>query len=189
MPVRRGRTASWSSSPTARTTIATPCSNEEAIDLEALLTGPPPASFSPPPPNSESSFLITFYDNQEPSCVGPPDFDFPQEAPDWISIPAVEATIQATITNNPVLCPNTTVLVFSVLFPPSSPNYPDSTYLWTWYAPMNDTGTVARPVTFMQSQSGVGVGTSLALADYFYWEIFEEPIDPQNFDIPPQCQT
>jgi hypothetical protein len=39
----------------------------------------------------------------------------------------------------------------------------------------------------MQSQSGVGVGTSLALADYFYYQEFQQPIDPTNFDIPPSC--
>ncbi len=39
----------------------------------------------------------------------------------------------------------------------------------------------------MQSQSGVGVGTSLALADYFYYEEFQQPIDPSNFNIPAPC--
>lgn len=157
---------------------------------EALLTGPAPATMSPGPPNSDTSFLINFYSNQDPTCAGPSEgFDFPQEPPDWVSIPEVEGTIQATITNNPVLCPNTTITVFSVLFPPSPPHYPDSTYLWTWYAPLNETGTESRPVTFMQSQSGVGVGTSLALADYFYYETYAEPIDPANFDIPSQCIT
>ena len=156
---------------------------------EALLTGPAPSGTTPPP-NSDTSFLINFYSDQDPTCVGASQgFDFPQEPPDWISIPGVEGTIQATITANPVLCPNTTVTIFSVLFPPSPPNYPDSTYLWTWYAPQNDTGTESTPVTFMQSQSGVGVGTSLALADYFYCENFSDPIDPANFDIPSQCLT
>ncbi|MGH8565830.1 MAG: hypothetical protein ACREXW_17745 [Gammaproteobacteria bacterium] len=156
---------------------------------EALLTGAAPSGVIPPP-NSDTSFLINFYDDQDPTCVGPAQgFDFPQEAPDWVSIPGVEGTIQATITNNLVLCPNTTVTVFSVLFPPSLPNYPDSTYLWTWYAPQNDDGTESRPITFMQSQSGVGVGTSLALADYFFYENVSQPIDPSNFDIPSQCTT
>lgn len=157
---------------------------------EALLTGFAPSSVSPPPPNSNTSFLINFYSNQEPSCVGPGQgFDFPQEPPYWITIPAVDAKIQATITNNPVLCPNTTITIFSVLFPPSPPNYPLATYLWTWYAPLNASGTESRPVTFMQSQSGVNVGTSLALADYYYYEPYTEPIDPANFDIPSQCFT
>lgn len=161
------------------------------VSQEALLTGPAPASFSPAPPESATSFLINFYNPpQEPTCVGPAQgFDFPQEPPNWVTIPAVDAKVQATITNNPVLCPGTTITVFSVLFPPSPPNYPDYTYLWTWYAPLNASGTESRPVTFMQSQSGVNLGTSLALADYFYYETYTEPIDPANFDIPSQCIT
>jgi len=39
----------------------------------------------------------------------------------------------------------------------------------------------------MQSQSGVGVGTSLALVDYFYYEDFAQPIDPSNFAVPASC--
>jgi hypothetical protein len=95
--------------------------------------------------------------------------------------------IQATITNNPVLAPDGQVTIFSVLFPPAPPNYPEATYLWTWYAPLNTTGTISRPITFMQSQSGVNLGTSLALADYYYYEAFSQPIDPGNFSIPASC--
>jgi hypothetical protein len=109
-------------------------------------------------------------------------------SPDWIKIPAVEATFQATITDIPVLCPGATVAVYSVLFSPAPPNYPDATDLWTWYALMpGSDGTQSRPVTFVQSQSGVGVGTSLALADYFYYEEFAAPIDPSNFTVPSAC--
>ncbi|MGH8479460.1 MAG: hypothetical protein ACREXK_07785 [Gammaproteobacteria bacterium] len=151
---------------------------------EALLMGPPPPNV-PPPPNSETGFLINNYNDGTPqSCI---QFPFPQEPPDWVSIPAVEATVQATIMNNPVLCPDTIVTIYSVLFPPAPPNYPDSTYLWTWYSPLTPDGTQSRPVTFMQSQSGVGVGTSLALADYFDYELFSEPIDPSNFAVPSAC--
>ena len=39
----------------------------------------------------------------------------------------------------------------------------------------------------MQSDSGVNTGTSLALADYFYFEDLKTPIDPANFDIPAVC--
>jgi hypothetical protein len=74
-----------------------------------------------------------------------------------------------------------------VLFPPAPPNYPEATYLWTWYAPQNATGTESRPVTFMQSQSGVNVGTSLALADYYFYKAFAQPIDPANFKVPQAC--
>lgn len=152
----------------------------------ALLTGPAPEGV-PPPPDSATGFLISIYANGTIGCIGGSKFPFPQEPPDWVSIPAVQGRIQATITNNPVLCPNRTITVFSVLFPPSPHNYPEATYLWTWYAPENADGTASRPVTFMQSQSGVGVGTSLALADYFYYENFARPIDPSNFAIPPAC--
>ncbi len=86
-----------------------------------------------------------------------------------------------------MICPETTVTVFSVLFPPSLPNYPEATYLWTWYAPLDASGVASRPVTFMQSQSGLGKGTSLALADYFYYERFAQPIDPANFAVPAFC--
>jgi hypothetical protein len=151
----------------------------------ALLTGGAPSGVTPPP-NSDNGFLINYNGTQVTGCQ---QFPFPQEPPAWVSIPAVEGTIQATVDNNSVLCPNETVTILSVLFPPSptDPNYPDSTYLWTWYSPLTADGTSSRPVTFMQSQSGVGVGTSLALADYFYYNEFAEPIDPSNFDIPSLC--
>lgn len=158
---------------------------------EALLTGPAPRGV-PPPPNSGTSFLITWPPPPgAPTCVGPQQgFGFPQEPPTWVQIPGVQGTIQATIVNNPVLCPGQTVTVLSVLFPPAPPNYPEATYLWTWYAPvLPGTGASSRPVTFMQSQSGVNVGTSLALADYFDYEEFNSPIDPANFAIPSQCSS
>jgi len=154
----------------------------------ALLTGPAPAGVTPPP-NSDSSFLINYDGDTVTHCDSSSDtpFDFPEEGPDWVSTPAVQGTIQATVENNPVLCPTEIVTILSVLFPPSPPNYPDSTYLWTWYNPLSPDGTSSQPVTFMQSQSGVDVGTSLALADYFYYQEFYEPIDPSNFDIPAPC--
>jgi hypothetical protein len=154
---------------------------------EALLTGPAPRLVSPGPENSDCSWIISYMRDGDLQCTGPSHFDFPQEPPTWVSIPPVEGTIQATITNNPVLGPNQVITVYSVLFPPSSPNYPESTYLWTWYVPQNPSGTESRPVTFMQSQSGVNVGTSLALADYFYYQAFRDPIEPANFDVPAQC--
>ncbi|NIE63207.1 hypothetical protein [Burkholderia sp. Ax-1719] len=153
---------------------------------EALLTGPAPNGVQPPP-ESGTGFLINFNWDGTSSCIGGSQFPFAQEPPDWVQIPAVEGTIQATISSNPVIAPDTTVTIFSVLFPPAPPNYPEATYLWTWYAPQNATGTESRPVTFMQSQSGVNVGTSLALADYYYYEAFTQPIDPSNFDIPSAC--
>jgi hypothetical protein len=155
----------------------------------ALLTGRAPVP--PGPPESDEGFLINYYSTPQlaPTCIGGSQFPFPQEPPDWVSIPAVEGTIRATITDNPVLAPGHVVTIFSVLFPPAPPNYPEATYLWTWYSPLDGSGASSRPVTFMQSQSGVGVGTSLALADYCFYEEFAQPIDPQNFAIPPACST
>lgn len=154
---------------------------------EALLTGPPPPGM-PPPVNSQSGFLINYEGTTVTNCLAGNNFPFPQEPPEWVKIPAEEGTIFATVTNNPVLCPNNTVTILSVLFPPSTPNYPDSTYLWTWYSPLNADGSSSRPVTFMQSQSGVNLGTSLALADYFYYEEYTEWMDPSNFEVPAMCE-
>lgn len=159
---------------------------QNAFDAQvALLTGPAPASTSNPPANSGAGFLINYKNEEVQECVGFGNFPFPQEPPNWIQLPGVEGTIQATIVDNSVLCPNHPVTVLSVLFPPALPNYPDSTYLWTWYSPTNLTGTTSRPVTFMQSQSGVGVGTSLALADYFDFKEFDTQVPACNFDVPP----
>ncbi len=152
----------------------------------ALLTGPAPQTVAPPP-NSDSGFLINYTNGEVSACVGGSNFPFPQEPPNWVQIQGEDGTIQATVSNNPVLCPENTVNILSVLFPPSGNNYPDSTYLWTWYSPLNEDGSSSRPVTFMQSQSGVGLGTSLALADYFYYEEFEEWLSPFYFEIPSMC--
>jgi hypothetical protein len=153
----------------------------------ALLTGPAPDGMQPPPNSAEGFLITTFVDGTE-TCVDGSQFPFPQEPPDWISIPGAGASIQATITSNPVLSPGHTTTIYGVLFPPAPPNYPEATYLWTWYSPdAGSDGTSSRPVTFMQSQSGVGLGTSLALADYFYHENFTAPIDPTNFAIPASC--
>ena len=156
----------------------------------AILTGPAPATIQPAPAYSENSHDIQYTSTAPPTCAGQSaGFFFPQEPPNWMSLPNVQGTIQATISNNPVVSPGATVLIYSALFPNSGTNYPDSTYLWTWYSPLDDSGLRARPVTFMQSQSGVNVGTSLALADYFFYEEFQTPIDPGNFDIPAICEV
>ena len=150
----------------------------------ALLTGPAPQGMTPPP-NSGAGFLINYNGDQITKCIGFGNFPFPQEPPNWAQIPQVDGTIHATVEDNPVLGPGNTVTIISVLFPPSGNNYPDSTYLWTWYSPLNSSGSSSRPITFMQSQAGVNVGTSLALADYFYYEELATPIPPCNFDVPP----
>jgi hypothetical protein len=116
----------------------------------ALLTGPAPSGVTPPPDSGEGFLITTFVDGTE-SCIDGSKFPFPQEPPDWISIPGAEAKIEATILSNPVVAPGTTITVYSVLFPPAPPNYPEATYLWTWYAPnASSGGTDSRPVTFMQ---------------------------------------
>ncbi|UUZ53706.1 hypothetical protein LP419_34490 [Massilia sp. H-1] len=112
---------------------------------EALLTGPAPQGIQPPQ-NSATSFLINYNTDGTQACHGSADgFDFPQEPPNWVSKPGVQGTLRATITNNAVLCPNTVVTVFSVLFPPSGTNYPEATYLWTWYAPLDASGEQSQP--------------------------------------------
>lgn len=151
---------------------------------QALLTGPAPSGITAPA-NSGAGFLINYLGDKITKAIGFANFPFPQQAPNWVQIPAVQGKIQATIIGNPVLCPNKRVTIVGVLFPPSGSNYPDSTYLWTWYSPINGSGSSSRPVTFMQSQSGVGLGTSLALADYFDYEEFTAPIPPCNFAVPP----
>ncbi len=158
----------------------------QVVSQEALLTGRAPSGGTRPP-NSATGFLIDSYASGSQSCRGRSQFPFAQQPPGWPSIPQVEATIRATITNNAVVAPNTIVTITSVLFPPALPNYPEATYLWAWYAPQDGIGVQSRPVTFMQSQSGVGAGTSLALTDYFYYRSFQAPISPSNFDIPASC--
>ena len=150
----------------------------------ALLTGVAPDGMTPPP-NSGTGFIINYSGDTITDCQGYINFPFGEEPPSWAQIPAEHGTIHVTVDNNPTLCPNKIVTIISVLFPPSGQNYPDSTYLWTWYSPLNASGSSSRPVTFMQSQSGVGVGTSLALADYYYYEEMSTPIPPCNFDVPP----
>jgi hypothetical protein len=158
----------------------------QVVSQEALLTGRAPSGRTPPP-NSGTGFLIDSYPSGSQSCKGRSQFPFAQQPPGWLSIPQVEGTIRATITNNAVVAPNTIVTIVSVMFPPAPPNYPEATYLWAWYAPQDGIGVQSRPITFMQSQSGVSAGTSLALTDYFYYRNFQAPIGPSNFDIPASC--
>ena len=89
---------------------------------------------------------------------------------------------------------NNSVALISVFFPPHLPNYPDTTYLWTWYdySMFSDSEVIfnkARPITFMQSSPKIGAGTSLALADYFdYYEVNGTfPIDSTNATMYKKC--
>jgi hypothetical protein len=164
-----------------------PPSAKPIKDQTALLTGYAPEGMPDPPLNSGTGFLYTLNIDGSEDCLKGGDFQFGQEPPDWISIPAAQGTIRGTIVNNPDLCPGQTITIFSVRFPPAAPRYPEATYLWTWYCPQDASGTVSRPVNFMQSQSQLSQGTSLALADYYYYKVFSTPIDPGNLTIPGYC--
>ena len=165
-----------------------PPGQKPITDQTALLTGVAPTGMPHPPAQNGRGFLYTQYADGTEDCDRGKSFPFGQEPPSWVSIPMAQSTIQGTIVDNPDLCPGHTITIYSVMFPPSKPNYPEATYLWTWYAPEHGgDGTVSRPVTFMQSESQLSTGTSLALADYYYYKVFSAPIDPGNLTIPPYC--
>ena len=153
--------------------------------VESLLTGVAPKG-SPPDAHAGVGFLYTRNEDGSETCETGGAFAFGQEPPDWLSIPGGHGTCEATIVDNPALCPNHTVTIWSVLFPPAD-KYPQGTYLWTWYSPLSADGTTSRPVLFMQSQSELNSGTSLALDDYYWFDTPWTPIDPVNFEIPPVC--
>lgn len=157
---------------------------------DAYMYGIAPSRIQPPPTYSGSNFLFTkSNDGMSDTCMTLTVAGAPlgQQLPNWVSTPGVAGTIHATITNHPTLCPDNTVTIVSVLFPPSD-TYTEGRYLWTWYSPFpGSDGLHSRPVTFMESASEIGVGTSLALADYFYYEEFQEPIPPDYFEAPAVC--
>ncbi len=165
-----------------------PPKGQKAVDVvESLLTGVPPKG-DPSAPHAGVGFLYTHFKDGSERCETGDAFGFGAEPPNWLSIPGEEGTCEATIVNNDRLCPNQTVTIWSVLFPPAD-KYPQGTYLWTWYSPLSADGSLARPVLFMQAQSGVNAGTSLALDDYYWFDTPWTPIDPGNFLIPPYCLT
>jgi hypothetical protein len=142
----------------------------------------------PSPPHGGTGFLFLEFADGSQNCVKGGDYKYGQEPPNWVSIPPVQGTIEATIVNNPKLCPGQVITNISVLFPPAKPKYREATYLWTWYSPPKGSdGTDSRPVNFMQSQSKLSQGASLVLADYYYYNVFKTPIDPGNLTIPPCC--
>ena len=157
--------------------------------VDAYMYGIAPPQIAPPPANSGSNFLFTQSRNGTPDCttLKIEGVALGQQLPNWVSTPGVEGTIRATLANHPTLCPDNTVTIVSVLFPPSE-TYTEGRYLWTWYSPFpGSDGTRSRPVTFMESASQIGKGTSLALADYFYYEEFRQPIEPHYFEAPAVC--
>jgi len=151
----------------------------------ALLYGIAPPGVKPPA-LAGSGYIYNVLGAKVTSCA---NLGLGQEPPDWARIPAVEGTIHAVVTNNPTLCPKQVVTIISVLFPPSD-EYPQGRYLWTWYSPFpGSDGPQARPVTFMESASEIGVGTSLALADYFaYREYSPGSIPASVFALPSACE-
>lgn len=163
-----------------------PAGTKPIETVTSLLTGIAPG---PGVTYAGTGFLFTHYRDGSDGCISGPQFQFGQEPPWWLSIGGVGGTLVATITDHPVLAPGRVVTVYSVLFPPND-KYPDGVYLWTWYAPEpHGDGTASCPILFMQSDSGVGEGTSLALADYFYHANFAAPIDPANFTVPTVCAS
>lgn len=160
----------------------------------AMLYGVAPAGVQPPPFAgngyifNEMVYVVRGFPT--PIVTSCENIGLGQEPPNWASIPAVDGTVHATISNNPALCPGEVVNIISVLFPPTQ-EYPDGRYLWTWYSPFpGSDGSQARPVTFMESASSIAEGgTSLALADYF--EYVESPFwfPSEFFDLPLLCQS
>jgi hypothetical protein len=149
----------------------------------ALMYGGAPKGMAPPP-HSDSSYLLEVNTQGKLSCEL---LHLGEEPPWWARIPAVKGTIRACIEDNPALCPGNRVAVISIVFPPSD-EYPQGRYLWTWYSPFpGSQGAHSRPVTFMESGSEIGVGTSLALADYFDYREFQEPIPASCLQLPPGC--
>ena len=111
------------------------------------------------------------------------------EPPNWTSVPGVNGTIHANISSNKELSPNVPMMLVSVTFPPS-PKYKQGRYLWTWYSPLNSTGSEARPVTFMESASTIAEGgTSLALADYYSYKTVAEWFPATNYEVPSACDS
>jgi hypothetical protein len=152
---------------------------------EALLFGPAPAG-DPPPQFSGTGFIIDQLKDGTQQCnpLVVQGMPIGQEPPNWASL---DGSIQACIENNPTLCPNQIVTVIAEIFPPTD-EYPQGTYLWTWYSPQDGpTSPNCRAVTFMQSASQISVGTSLALADYFDYQEFVS--NPSCFQIPESCSS
>ncbi len=161
----------------------------------AMLYGASPAEMQNPPALADQGYIFNetiFLTRGYPTPVvwNCDNIGLGEEPPNWASIPAVEGKIHATVVNNSALCPNETVNIISVLFPPTD-EYPQGRYLWTWYSPFaGSDGSHSRPVTFMESASNIAEGgTSLALADYY--DYLEMPLNdwfpPEYFELPSIC--
>lgn len=140
-----------------------------------------------PVPYAGQGFSYTVYDGgdecEEISVGGMP---IGQQPPNWAYLG--EGVISACVSDNPVLSPGQVVTITAIVFPPSK-QYPQGRYLWTWYALLDSNGVHSRPVTFMESASAIGVGTSLSLADYFDYQELAESIAPSYFELPESCRN
>ncbi|NQZ56245.1 MAG: hypothetical protein HRT88_02080 [Lentisphaeraceae bacterium] len=153
---------------------------------EVIMYGAAPKNMSVKPEGSGSSYFIDFNKDGTQSCTQQP---LGAEPPNWVSIPAVEGTIQATTSASfPLTHDGQPIMIVSCLFPSNGP-FEESTYLWTWYSPESENGKNSRPITFMQSESSIGVGTSLALADYYDYNHKNEPIADEYFMTPDSCNS
>lgn len=156
----------------------------------ALMFGSAPATMPNPPALAGHWFDYTLDNAGTMTCaMDPGGLVLGAEAPDWVGTPGEEGQIWAVVVNDPVVSPNNPAAIYSVLFPPSD-QYPQGRFLWTWYSPLDDAsqGVHARPVTFMESASSISEGgTSLALADYYDYQEFSDPIPSWAFNIPSVC--
>jgi hypothetical protein len=156
------------------------------VNEQACLYGKAPSTITPPGASGRG-FIYDVEQTPPNTCCQLFDDGVPlgQEPPDWASVGG--GVIFASIDNNPALCPDHSVIVVGIVFPPST-QYPQGRYLWTWYSPDPATnGLSATPLTFMESASAIGVGTSLALADYFEYLPFSEPIPATYLALPSSC--
>ena len=115
--------------------------------------------------NKEGQIFWRF-ENGDYQKIGSVPFGPPY--PDWAKVGG--GKIIATITDNPVLSPNTVTRIFNApINPPLQ--------FWIWYSD-NDT-----PVVFMHTAPKYEQGTNLALADYKIAQT-TPLIDPRTFDVP-----
>jgi hypothetical protein len=163
----------------------------DQIDEQVYMYGPSGPNV-PAPPNSNTSYAVDNFTDKPQQCgqIKVQGISLGQEPPNWATSSVGGGVIQACINDNAELCPGNNIMVLSVIFPPSL-QYPQGRYLWVWYSPFPDgsNGLHSRPVTFMESASQIGVGTSLALADYSDYQEFAIPIDPTIFNLPASCSV
>jgi len=158
--------------------------NSQQATEVALQFGVAPGEYKQPSEDTGTFFSYVLNSDQTQNCSRMP---LGQEPPNWFYIKGVNGTLHATVTDNSVLGPNETVMIMTVLFPPSDA-YPQGRYLWTWYSLLDATGKHSRPITFMESGPSASAGADLSLADYFDYKEFNEEISSDYFTVPNACQ-